>query len=107
MQNDLTQLIIAEFNLGELSPQDQQTMVTKLGEMIITGSLAAYYDTLSDEEADHVEQQLSELTDPNDMLEFMIGSLPGFYEVMLKEIQMVKEHTKTVMQSMTSGATTS
>lgn len=89
--------IITEFELQNLSPDEQSDYVNQIGELVLQGviikSLSAM-DTNHTAELDHIIDQGKEA---HEIMHYLESTIPGFADLVRDEIQAIKLDLKTGM----------
>ena len=89
--------IIEEFELQNLSPDEQSDYVNQIGELVLQGviikSLSAM-DTNHASELDHIIDQGKEA---HEIMHYLESTIPGFADLVRDEIQAIKLDLKTGM----------
>lgn len=86
MTNTLSKDIIAEWGLGNMTPEKQEEIVDRIGKLLYQAILVRALDILSESEQDEFDKILDvEATTPEDVLVFLRSKIPTFEELRSEE----------------------
>ena len=89
--------LVQEFELQNLSPEEQSDYVNQIGELVLQGVIIKSLSAMDTEHTVELDRILDQGKDIRDIMHYLESSVPGFNDLVHDEIQSIKLDLKTGM----------
>lgn len=89
--------IIQEFELQNLTPDEQSDYVNQIGELVLQGVVIKSLAAIDTDHAAELDRLLDQGKQPHEIMHYLESTIPGFNDLIQDEIQSIKLDLKTGM----------
>lgn len=94
-------LLVKEFNLEQLPPDEQSGYVDQIGELVLQGVLIKSLAALDADHAEQLEMVIDSGKESTEILSLLRSSIPGFEQLVTDEIKSVQADITATMGTTT------
>jgi hypothetical protein len=97
MNKELKNKIISDFGLSSMSPEEQEDMIERVGNLLFEAVIGRSVDELDTEHLDQFEKVIEGAGgDYEKVISFLKNNVPDFKEIVSEEMNRLKKATSTI-----------